>query len=278
MLLMFITVLSMFRDSQPILPQFFTNIEGVEQYTDADFEYCFYENDSTDNTVDIINEWLKDKKGRLISEKLNASGHNSHSVSAARNFSMTEYRNKMLEASRPFTSDFTLIIDSDVDFPADIVNQYLKYMTAGVAMTTPNVLQNIKCAMGNPEQDSYYDSYALIDRSMRPALTWSSNPFVGPEDRNKWERGVPVEVYSAFGGIAMVRSHILNKVNWSTDGRCEHWNFCRDVGEYGKILVIPTIKVRVTIDDGVLAGIGNTKKLVANNQKRILYDQCIFKH
>ena len=150
------------------------------------------------------------------------------------------------------------------------MQQYLEYFSDGVAMITPNVLQNIKCQMSDGARESYYDSFALIDRFSNHGMTWSANPFFNTEDRSRWEMGLPVEVKSAFGGCPMIKSEVLNKVEWSTDGGCEHWNFCRDVSSYGKIIVTPGIKVRVCLSDSVIESISpDQMRSVVYHQRQI---------
>jgi hypothetical protein len=83
---------------------------------------------------------------------------------------MTQYRNKILGAAKPMDSDYTLLIDSDVDFSSRIVKDYLPFFDDNVVMCTPNIKQNINCIMGNPKELSYYDSFALKDTKNSKAL------------------------------------------------------------------------------------------------------------
>lgn len=83
----------------------------------------------------------------------------------------------MLDNAKPLKSDYTLILDSDVIFPPDLINKYLDRFDEDVAMITPNVLQNIKCQMFDEQKDSYYDSFALVDNYNNQGMTWTSNPF-----------------------------------------------------------------------------------------------------
>ena len=246
-----ISIISLFRDSESYIHNCLSRLERLEKNTDASFEYMFYENDSLDNTRSILKKWIDSRDGFLTHEDLGYPKF-STMISYDRNRKMTEYRNKLLLASRPITSDYTIILDSDIVFDENIVNEYLKYMETDVAMVTPNILQNIHCKMFDATKRSYYDSYALIDRYGHSAMTWAANPFYIKTDRDLWENEEPVEVHSAFGGAPMVRSYILNNVEWSTDGNCEHWEFCAKVNEFGKILVVPTIITEAHVPDSVM--------------------------
>jgi hypothetical protein len=92
------------------------------------------------------------------------------------------------------------------------------------------------------QRPAYYDAFALRDRSGRPGMILSCNPFWDDEDRRTWERGMPVEVNCAFGGAALVRSDVLAACQWRSDGDCEHVAFAGQVRTMGRILVMPTVR------------------------------------
>ena len=243
-----LTVISLFRDSEKFLDRVFKKLEAIEKSYEV--EYFFYENDSKDNTRSLIKEWIKERKGQFIYEDINTPSF-GHVTDKARMDLMVQYRNKILNAAKPLDSDYTLLIDSDVDFPNHIAKDYLPYFNNKVAgmnnknvvMCTPNIKQNINCVMGEPRELSYYDSFALKDTKNNKGMLLSSNPFWEKEDRTLWKNKNPVKVHSAFGGVAMIKSEVLNKVEWATMGGCEHWMFCEKVRDYGDIIVIPTIEV-----------------------------------
>ena len=266
-----ISVLSMFRDSESYLEDTLARLSSLEDAEPSvDFEYFFYENDSVDATVPLLEKWMLNREGLLCSEQLGKPKF-SQSTSVERQIDMTAYRNNMLSIAKPLDSDYSIILDSDVEFDSSLVREYLPYFSNEIAMATPNVLQNIKCQMSQGAPESYYDSFALIDRFGNHGMTWAANPFFNIEDRTRWGAGEPVEVKSAFGGCPMIKSKILNAVEWSTDGGCEHWNFCRDVSSYGKIIVAPLIKVHVNLSESVLRSISPSHmQSVVEKQRQIL--------
>lgn len=250
-----ISVISLFRNSEKFLPRLFDKLETLEKKYEMDF--YFYENDSTDKTREKLAEWMKERRGQFIYEDINTPVF-GHVTDKARMDLMVRYRNTILEAARPLKSEYTLMIDSDVDFSSKIVKDYLPFfkkktgiLSAPVVMCTPFIKQNIKCVMGEPTQLSYFDSFALKDMKGNKGMLLSSNPFWEKEDRELWKEGKPVEVHSAFGGVAMIRSETLNKVKWSTIGGCEHWLFCEEVRRYGKILAVPTVDVYTEVNHWV---------------------------
>lgn len=250
-----ITVISLFRDSEEYIHNCLSRLDNLETMTDASFEYFFYENDSIDNTKSILEEWIKNKQGKLLSETLNFPSF-SHVISSDRFQLMAHYRNKILSIAKPLKTDFTVILDSDIIFSSNIVNKYLPHFDdLSVVMVTSNTTQNIPCQMTKSNKSSYYDSLALIDTSGNQCMTWASNPFYKKKDRENWENGKPVSVSAAFAGIPMIRSSILNKVGWRSSGNLEHWQFCDQVNKHGKILAIPDILANVYISQKVIDSI-----------------------
>ena len=243
-----ISVISLFRNSEKFLDRLFNRLETLEKKYEMDF--YFYENDSTDKTRERLTKWMKGRKGQFIYEDINTPTF-GHVTDKARMDLMARYRNTILEAARPLKSEYTLMIDSDVDFSNKIVRKYLPFFKKDIVMCTPFIKQNINCVMEEPTELSYFDSFALKDKKGNKGMLLSSNPFWEKKDRDLWKAGNPVEVHSAFGGVAMIKSEVLNKVKWSTTGGCEHWLFCEEVRNYGKILAIPTIDVYTEVNHWV---------------------------
>lgn len=249
-----ISVMSLFRDSEDYILRCLSDLEKLMSNTDAEFEFFFYENDSVDNTRNILKEWISDKEGILVHEDLGNPRFGSISSSERFRY-MSYYRNRLLLECKPIFSDYTILLDSDVIIDTDLVNKYMEFMSEDVAMLTSNTVQNINCKMSNSNQPSYYDSIILFDKDNNHCMTWASNPFYRKQDRDLWDQGYPVEVNSAFAGAAMIKSKILNLVSWDTKGNVEHQIFCDMVNSHGKILCIPSIINNVVIDDETLMSI-----------------------
>lgn len=265
-----ISIMSLFRDSEKYISRFFDNLETIMFNTNAEFEFFFYENDSKDNTRNIIKNWMNNKEGIFIYEDINTPKFSS--VSSIDRFKlMTYYRNKLLFECKPILSDYTLILDSDVILDIDIINKYMDYMDNDVAMLTSNTIQNINCKMTNNGKPSYYDSIILYDSAGNHCMTWASNPFYRKSDRDLWDNNLPVEVNRAFAGAAFIKSKILNLVCWDTRGDVEHIIFCDMIRNYGKILCIPTIINNVIIDNHTINSIPDSHyQNVINFQKNKL--------
>lgn len=247
-----ISVFSLFRNSEPYLKKCLSQLESLELSTDADFSYFFYENDSTDNTVSILKSWIKNKKGRLLSETLGKKKFGS-TLDPERMILMSEIRNKMKSICE-IETDYSLIFDSDITFKSNTVNQFLKFNNLdhcdypNYSMLTSNIRQDVPCKMGSGKQDSYYDSSCLFDLNKTNCMTWSDNPFYETSDRDNFENNLPIEIYRGFGSMAFLPSPLLHKVKWQSNGESEHWSFCDQLRKFDPIYFIPTVKPKVKIN------------------------------
>ena len=242
-----ISIFSLFRDSEEVLPQCLKSLESIEKKTNAEFSYYFYENDSSDSTVYILEDWLKNRKGKLLSETLHAPKFGS-TLDAQRMILMSQVRNNMLSLDTCKNSDYSIIFDSDVHFSGDIVNEFLSYKDLNFSMLTPNIRQNVPCKMSLSTNDSYYDSSILFDRNNINCMTWSDNPFYEKEDRENYLKNKPIIVNRAFGSFAFLKTEYLKQCNWNSKGESEHWSFCDQLNKFAPIYFLPSIRPQVHIE------------------------------
>lgn len=260
-----ISVLSLWRNSQKHIHRTLAQLESLEKkHSDIDFSYYFYENDSTDNTVRILNEWLEKKDGHLISHKLNAPSFASEG-SPYRMAWMASYRNTLLKSVRPLDSEYTLVFDSDIIFEDDLLENFLNYRESSSdwVLLSANTRQNLPCIYDDEvkKDDSYYDVSCLIDSRGIYVATWWDCPLYNSEDREKWYSEESIQVKSAFGSCSLIKTSTLNNpdVQWdSVDGSVEHVGLCFSLQKYGKIYVCPKVKPRVWFKFGT-GGDGSEK-------------------
>jgi len=164
---------------------------------------------------------------------------------------MAQYRNRILGEAADADSEWTLLLDSDIEFPNTIVGEYLAVAAADAAMLTPCVEHTVTCQMCEPPcgRHAYYDTFALRDREDRLGQVFSCNPFWAEADRIAWWNGAPVDVHCAFGGAALIRTGVLKQCRWDSDGDCEHVAFAQRVREFGRILAIPTVTVWTNVQE-----------------------------
>ena len=244
-----ISVFCIWRDSEKTIHKTLKQLENLESIEGFEFSYFFYENDSTDNTVDILKNWLSKRSGNIQSETLGARKFDSTTDKERMRF-LCECRNKCKDLSLDNESDYSLLIDSDIEFDN---NNFLLQIESLIsikdsAMTTANVRQNIPDFTFNSSLDSYYDTYAFRDSYGNNGLYWSDCPFIRKENRISWMFGQPQITMSSFGGFAIIKSYIFNKVKWHSDFHCDHVNMCYDISRFGNIYIIPRSKVYVYLD------------------------------
>ena len=238
-----IAVISLWRDSQSYIFNSLRQLTKQEEDLGSDYSffYSFYENDSVDDTSKILREWLDDRKGILFTEKLNHPKWESV-PSISRTEAMAQYRNSCLYSLRDKKYDYLFIIDSDINYDKNLFKSMIYMMDDNkmYGMITPNTQQNVSDKFDFNKSTSYYDSWALKDLQGNKALTFAYNPFIVLSDRKKWDKSLPVNVASAFGGISLVRGELLQekKLLWNGDLGCEHWYFCERIRDMDYLIIV----------------------------------------
>jgi hypothetical protein len=138
-----ISILGMFRNNGPFLKNFFfKQMECLEATYDVVLKYYFIENDSTDDTRDLLKDWFAGKGegcGRLILGKL-ARPYVNKGENYDRTFTLSRLRNSLLEAVSPLTSQWTVFLDSHIYFRSSIFDKMInqvKPAANNIAMVTP---------------------------------------------------------------------------------------------------------------------------------------------
>ena len=115
-----------------------------------DLEYYFYENNSTDNTVDAFKFFFKDRKGEFFSENLSINKNFSDIVAKERAQYMAFLRNKLKSKHNFLDSDFTLLLDADIVFNIETLERLLLNF---------NKIENL---IGVTPFDLYYPKYDTL--------------------------------------------------------------------------------------------------------------------
>lgn len=243
-----IAVYALWRDSEPHIQRTLSQLEDLESL-DYDFEYYFYENDSKDDTVNILEDWMKGRHGDFLHENLNAQKFGSVR-DVERMKLLCDCRNKCKKLLGITQAKHTLMLDSDIKFNKSNLEKHIQTLqeNEGAVMVTSNVRQNIPDFTHGKSEDSYYDVYPFFDRFNQRGNYFDDCPFKNGIDRMHWQLGKPIRCNSAFGGFALINTDVLKKCSWSTDGECDHVNFCKDVCTFGDILVCPKNIVETEID------------------------------
>lgn len=264
-----IDVFCIWRDSEPVIYRTLNQLDSiVTAFKDEmDFRFYFYENDSKDNTASIIKDWMEEKNGGFICENLNLPKFGSI-ASIQRTRILADCRNKCKYLS-PLDSDYSLLIDGDIEFSATNFENLLHYLQSfsDCVLATANIRQNIQDYTFNETKDSYYDVYPFRDKHGNTGMTWSFCPSYIKEDIERWKLGKPINCCSAFGGFAILKTKHFKNVDWSSSVSSEHVNFCFDLLKYGKIYIFPEVKVYTKIPQETIDSISLTNFLSAGKSQ-----------
>lgn len=127
------------------LDHIFHEIERSGMYN---LYYYFYENDSTDNSVNEINKFLKNRKGKLLSENLPKIKFKS--ISFERGKFMAQIRNKLKQFHGKLDTDYTLLLDTDVVFTLFTLEKFILDLGKTISQNSQdNSMQNVKKPLRN---------------------------------------------------------------------------------------------------------------------------------
>lgn len=246
-----VAVLSLWRDSSEYLKYSLAQFEEMESTLldqNINVVYAFFENDSEDKTPQLLQAWLRDHIGFVVSERINAPKWGSV-PSLDRVRYQARYRNMALELlNNYYNFDYLLVADSDVHWEPSLITGMIERLDTNKSwgMISPRTVQNVRDFIENTDRASYFDSWSLLDSNGTQGLTFASNPFLTREDRKLWDEGKPVSCNSAFGSISMIKAEALDEVDWSVIDGVEHWEFCKGIRLNGyKVIADPSLYAKV---------------------------------
>lgn len=258
-----ITVLSLMRDCETYLLYFFKLMDSFIDRYDCEFEYFFLENDSKDNTNQMLTDWIENREGNVLVYNLRDDyKKTSHGLDHGRTGTIGMLRNKLVNAVTPLTSEWTIFIDSNIFMDPSELGKLFAVEPAkngyGMVCGYSNHLYPISMLKKDARDklsaedqnkvvsvNHYYDTFSFVDKKYK--MYYPNCPFekcrlctrnaIGSSGRNR----IPVtenivEVNSAFGGFCIIDSEILNdpRIRWDSISYeikmdlslCEHFLFC----------------------------------------------------
>ena len=253
------------RDNENTLKDTLNKLSEIEKMniTKYEFHYWILENDSKDNTVDIVKEFLKTKSGRIISGKLGTKKW-TNVKQENRVKDMTYYRNlnlKMMflgpmkpnanimdindlavlenavnfknEKWKPYRSKYSIILDTNIVFEKTIFEEMETILEQNndVGMITP-------FGYVRTSPMTYYDTYALqtMDNKNQANKDWIKST----------NKKIIYDIKSGFSGFVLLKTDLLKKSKWKfiNANLSEHVGFCESIRSQNKRVVIcPAIKV-----------------------------------
>ena len=213
------------------------------------------ENNSTDRTRSLLRDFFKRQSTKskllLFNSKTHVyTGGDGKQYERIKNIS--NIRNKLINAIVPLSSNWSLFIDSNIFFKKEILQDMFQYDPCknNIGMMTPYTQQllipEVHSNIPNITKPSllghYYDTFSIYDKNNKNC--WPLCPFekcklcrhseCKNRERIKEDQSI-VDVNSAFGGFALIKTDILNNktIRWDTlshnmhndESICEHFLF-----------------------------------------------------
>jgi hypothetical protein len=239
------------------------NIRTINQICDLAKEYhvVIFENDSVDNTKQILSEWKEKRKNIHIS----LNDFNTVTIprktttvnplfSVHRVEKMAHYRNYYMDyiEKENLPGDYVLVVDLDVHkiYLNGVIDTFsLNYDWDAI---TANGISRAPSAFFRKR---YYDTYAMIECGQE---TIPQTEYSIKTTQYKWaflKPGMPlIRVASAFGGlsvykrqsIAGCRYGVLPNGDGKVESRTEHFFFYQQMKGHGydKIFINPSMRIK----------------------------------
>lgn len=222
-----INVCGIYRNNESYLKDYlipkFKRLENIYPY--IQFYYYFYENDSLDNTKNILYDFSLNRQCKVLSEKNNTKLFEKN-LDKERIINLCKCRNKLLSL-RPFKGEWTIIFDSNIEFPDNLISRFIcKQLPDDLVVLSCNGKDHVKCLKHN-NCYHYYDTLALIDNKNISGFNYfymnksQCCHLSDIQDRINWFGNKLVKVKSAFGGCIFIKTDILNN---------NHINYCINDG------------------------------------------------
>ena len=228
------------------------------------FEYFIYENNSTDNTKELVFNFIKNRKGNVICENIDTNFKWTNLIDFNRGLHMNFIRNRGKNKFGIMNSDYTLLLDSEIILKNntifDMVHNIHNDPTIS-AITPYTICYNEDSYNSN----HYYDTLAIVNnnnidytknrntcmfKECTRCKKYHEKYNINLSNDNLWSiNDEEISVRSAFGGCYLIRSDIYNKCEYDenlfreTNHVCEHVSFNKQVLNYGKIIIKPDIKI-----------------------------------
>ena len=253
-----LNIASIFRNNENyLINHYLPNMELLEKQSN-DLKFYFYTNGNDDNTDNILKDFCKNKNNAFVKTSGNKSEIFARNTSFERVQNIVNARNQLLKL-RPFTNEYTIIIDSDIYFDRGVIERLVNKMDPNYsALFSNGIDQNY---LKETQNIHYYDVLAFIDTfnnyGYERFLEYgrAENPFTTKEDKTRWEKGKITPVKSAFGGMGLYKSEVLNKfIEYDCEMTfkvmknkqklyADHWSLNFFANQFGALGVDPTAKV-----------------------------------
>lgn len=240
------------------------NIPVIDKLCDMAKSYhvVMFENDSVDNTKQILRQWAQKRPSVHISTEdfhtqtipSSVSNGANRFFSYSRISKMAEYRNKYMEyiAEHQLKADYVIVVDMDVRRIGlkGILDSFARSEQWDAIASNGYIYSPSACF-----RKRYNDTYALVECG-REHVSQTEESIAGNQYRWAFLKpGMPLmAVYSAFGGMAIYKYEaicnckyeVLPNADSRVEVRCEHFSICEQMHKngYGRIFVNPNMTIR----------------------------------
>lgn len=209
--------------------------------------FVFFENDSTDNTLDILRE-----NGMIVISIQNLPIKGRMNV-------LAYGRNKLLDFIAENCADFDYMLMTDMDYvlqrfdPAMIKDVFDRYPSFSWDVLTANTfgkyfdIYALRTNQNHAFKDEIlFDCWQMINKGRRCGINDEilKREFVGKYQIEISPDTPLIPVLSAFGGMGIYKMSILKDCRYSTAHGCEHVSFHEDIRKNGgRIFICPQLRV-----------------------------------
>lgn len=244
-------------------------LESLAEYekTGPTVHYYFIENNSKDNTLELITNFMKGRRGCVQTPDLSELGDSRIGKDFTRLKRMVEVRNRLLDSvmGSGVKYDYISFVDSGVSFtPSDLQSLVRRLeKRPDIAMVIP--FGYSKSLKRDFDILHYYDTLAFSNyrgthclktdmtclykecKYCRDRIKWGlSHPTITPEDYFKIDSYINVN--SGFGGLNVFRANLVSKVRFDNRSICEWHVFCNMISGYGRIVMCADIQIPLDED------------------------------
>ena len=259
-----ISIICLFRNNEEYLKYFIEKMTNMEKMYNLTFFYYFLENNSKDNTRKILQDFIKNRKGKLILYNLKKD-YVDKNLNFDRTNTLAKLRNLLKNNITPLKSKWSFMVDSKIYFNEPIIKEFfdMKPGTRNIGLMGPMTQEHIEVKIvkmlnpnfkTNKRDDEYmtfnhfYDTYALSRTDGKNY--WPNCIFKSCDMCKKWTKCKIdiiddtivdfIELGSTYGGFTLIDSNIYNdkNVKWETVSfsdkfsLCEHILFCKYLKSY----------------------------------------------
>ena len=236
-------------------PDLIQNLDNIKSVFDSSITFLVID-ENDDNTENLLKQYAETTDNTYLF-KISNSGHRTERIANA--------RNKVLEVSEPYLDKYQFFLTFDLDFkkipPPSIVDTLKSHNSWDVATAnTPGYYYDRWALRTKESKDSCWKNHK--DRNCdKPLSMWLPNSL---HEHQIPTDTPPIEVISAFGGLAIYKNNLLKqcrqnkdcnysgncekgeKCSFNKNMDCEHVHFHKKLTEYtgAKVMIWPSLTVK----------------------------------